>query len=197
MDQLDTARFVARRYTHLQGLRLVPLAIPFLISAGWRMGWFRWLPEMRGPWPARWFFIAFLAALLCSVAIGAYYRRRFGVALPTHRSGAGLWTLAFCAALLGSAALPLRSGLTLWLPLLVAAGGIGTVGLSEGHTRPAYLGVALACVVFSTLGPLGVSSHARDVLLDCLVAGGLLAIGLSDHRLLSAGCHEGLHDCSV
>jgi hypothetical protein len=44
MHRLLRLRYVTERYEQLQGLRLVPLGIPFLLSSAWREGLFTWVP---------------------------------------------------------------------------------------------------------------------------------------------------------
>ena len=197
MHQLETVHYVAARYPHLRGLRLLPLAVPFVASAAWRLGWLRWLPGTEGHGAARWFFGAFALALLVSWALGGYYQRRFGVVVPVRRLRAVFYTLAFAVALAVSLALPLESASTISLPMVVIAMGIAAAGLIGGRLRLAYLAVATACLVFGALRPLGVPFHARDVLFDGLIAVALLTIGISDHRLLSSAQAPEAHGRSV
>src|SRR5678815_3470673 len=135
MGQLKTLHYVAARYPHLQGLRLLPLAIPFIASAAWRIGWLQWLPGTDGHGAGRWFFGAFAVALVVSWAMSAYYRHRFGVVVTVHRMRAALRTLVFAAALVVTLALPLDYASTISLPMVVIATGIAAVGLTGGVVR--------------------------------------------------------------
>lgn len=186
MDRLATLHYITARYHRLQGLRLLPLAIPFLGSLAWRLGWLTWLPGSQGVGAGRWFAATFVAVLGVSWGTGRYYRRRFGVLLPAHRPSTVLWTLGFILALTASLGLPLDYSKTISVPMLVIATGLARLGISDGHIRRAYLTVAVACFIFATLAPLGVPFSARSVLLDCLTIFGILAIGVSDHRMLNS-----------
>jgi hypothetical protein len=44
MRDIQTVRYVTTHYPRLQGLRLAPLGVPFLLSAAWRAGWLAWWP---------------------------------------------------------------------------------------------------------------------------------------------------------
>ena len=89
MADLARIRYVADHYDNLQGLRIVPLGIPFLLSAAYRAGWFDWVALSDKV--ARYVFFGELAvAVAVSYVIRAAYRRRFGMVLPSRR---GAWTL--------------------------------------------------------------------------------------------------------
>ena len=184
MNQLERVRFVTERYGHLQGLRLIPIAVPFLAAAAWRGGYLPWLSGLSDARAARWFFAAFAAALAISWSMGICYRRRFGWVQPRHRPTSILLFLGFLAALLASWRAQTTFEWSIPAPMIVIGAAIALVGLMGGHVRAAYLGVAAACLLFASLGAIGVPFHTRDVLFDCLVGFGLMAVGIADHLLL-------------
>src|SRR5688572_739259 len=89
MPDLARIHYVAEQYDHLQGLRLVPLALPFLASAAWRAGWLGGWPTGSVPMEAAyWFFGGLALAIALSFTVRTYYRRRFGMTRPLPwRSG--------------------------------------------------------------------------------------------------------------
>lgn len=184
MDELQRLRYVTQRYAHLQGLRLVPLGIPFLASAAWRDGQLTWLPGTDGNGPSYWFVALFAVALTISVAIGGYYRRRFGTVQPARSLRGPLRLAAFLAALALAFWLQDTLPAVISLPALVIGTAIAYVGVVGHSLRTHYLALAVLCLVFATLGTFGVPLHARDVLLDDLIGIGLIVVGIGDHLLL-------------
>ncbi len=75
MEDLRAIRYVTDNYQDLQGLRLVPLGVPFLAYAAWRLDWLPWAPrDLAVPWIVG----SFVVALLISVVLGRHYQRHFG-----------------------------------------------------------------------------------------------------------------------
>ena len=184
MDEFERLSYVTRRYAHLQGLRLVPLGIPFLASAAWRDGQLRWVPGTSGEGPTYWFVGLFLAALVVASAMTLYYRRRFGTVHqerglrgPLLLSG---FLLVFALSFWLQTILPAAVS---W-PAIVIGTALAYIGMSGGHPRTHYLALAAVCLVFATLGTFGVPFHVRDVLLDDLIGIGLIVVGIGDHLLL-------------
>jgi hypothetical protein len=184
IDQLKRVRFVTERYPHLQGLRLLPIAIPFLGSAAWRGGYLRWLPGAAEHGATYWFFGTFVAALAAALVLGLYYRRRFGSVQLRRSLGSSLLFFAFVTALFVSLSMQAQSEWPISMPLIVTGLALAYVGVVGGRVRPAYIVVGAASVLFAVLGAFGVPFHTRDVLLDGLIGSGLIAIGISDHVLL-------------
>lgn len=186
----DRVRYVTQRYAQLQGLRLLPLAAVFLISALWRSGWFG--PSLTdgslgsvGPQSAAiWFVAALAGAVILSFVIRAWYTKRFGfVSQSMLHSG-----------VLQLTALSIGFVLAVWTqeqwhwPLSVPAVFIGAVllyvGVAYRATRRHYVAAAFVWFAVVTLGTFGLSDAARDAVLDLAIALGLLIAGLGDHRLL-------------
>src|SRR5712691_1466871 len=79
MAELDRVRFVTERYEQLQGLRLLPVSMPFLLSAAWRAGWLGGWPSQDPRHAAYWFVGGFAVAIALSFIIRSWYHRQFGV----------------------------------------------------------------------------------------------------------------------
>ena len=184
MDTLRRLRFVTERYPHLQGLRLVPLGFPFLISGAWRSGSLAGIPEITGIAPRYLFLLLLIAAMAVSALAGRYYRRQFGTVQPHPRLGGALALVGFAAALALSVWLQDAFQPAIPLPMVVIGLSVGLLGLAGGHVRWHYLALAALCLMFASSGVLGVPIDTRDALLDNLIGLGLIVIGLGDHLLL-------------
>lgn len=184
MDTFRRLRFVTERYPHLQGLRLVPLGVPFLISGAWRSGRFAGIPEITGIAHRYLFLMLLVAALAVSAFASRYYRRQFGSVQPYPRVGAALALVTFAAAL----------GISVWLqdtfrpaiplPMVAIGLSLGLLGVAGGYVRVHYLALSALCLVFASSGAFGVPMETRDALLDNLIGLGLIIVGLGDHLLL-------------
>jgi hypothetical protein len=184
MHDLQRLRFVTERYPHLQGLRLIPLGLPFLVSAAWRDGQLEWVPGTAGLGPGLWFLALLLTALVISVAMGSYYRHRFGTVEPKRDLTSVLAGLLFAVLFLCSLGMQDILPFNISLPAVVIGTGVGYLGVAGGQQRTHYLALAALSLFFATLGSFGVPLHARDVLLDDLIGIGLIVIGVGDHLLL-------------
>src|SRR5258707_1067429 len=76
MDDLRRIRYVTEHYEQLQGLRLLPLSVPFLLSSLWRLARPAPLLSTTG-WT-----LLLASAFALSALIGRYYARHFGQAQP-------------------------------------------------------------------------------------------------------------------
>ena len=184
MAELERVRDVTEHYERLQGLRLVALGVPFLLSASWRAGWL-------GGWPSRdprvagyWFLASLGLAVAVSYVIRAWYRRRFGLAQSTLWRGGALPLLAVSTAFLAVIGLQTALSWRLSVPALFLSGVFTSIGLERRGWRRHYLGVAGVWIVFAMLGVAGVSVDTRDVALDVVVGLGLIIAGLGDDRVL-------------
>jgi len=184
MHRLQRLRYVTARYEQLQGLRLVPLSIPFLLSSAWREGFFAWVPGTDGTGVRVWFVALFLFAIGLSVAAKGYYQRRFGDVQPAAPIRAPIAACAFTALLLVAVSLQgvLQSQLS--IPSVILALGVACLGAAGGVFRAHYLAVAAAVGVFALSGAMGVPVHIRDVLWDRVIGVSFLVIGIGDHLLL-------------
>jgi hypothetical protein len=184
MDHLQRLRYVTERYVQLQGLRLVPLGIPFLLSSAWRSGHLAWVPWTTGIGAGRWFVMLMASAVACSLIAKTYYERRFGDVQSTVTIGTPLAAFVFTALFIVAASLQPAAQPTVSIPAVIIALGLGYVGMAGGLVRPHYVTIAVCVALFAALGALGVSYHTRDVLWDQLVGIGFVVVGLGDHMLL-------------
>jgi hypothetical protein len=184
MDHLQRLRYVTERYEQLQGLRLVPLGIPFLLSAAWRDGRLTWVPGTQGMGAHMWFLALFSAALTLSLIAKRYYRLHFGNVHAAMGVKAPLAVFVFAGLFIVAASLQedLRSPVS--IPAVIIALGLGYLSVVGGQLRPHYLTVAVSMAVFAVLGLFGVPLHARSVLLDQLTGLGFIVSGIGDHLML-------------
>src|SRR5688572_7265615 len=100
MHDLQRLRYVTERYEHLQGLRLVPMGIPFLFSALWRDGELTWVPGIDGSGARMWFLALVALAVGLSFIAKTYYQRRFGIVRPAINAMAALAASVFASLLI-------------------------------------------------------------------------------------------------
>ena len=186
MDRLRRIHYVARHYRQLQGLRLLPLSVPFLLSALWRLAF----PGSGSALPSAGWVLLVAAAIAASALIGRYYTRRFG------KANVFPWPTA--VALGGSAAVVLAlewiqelRRFPVSLPVVFVAAVLARVGLLSDGLRLHYVWIGAACAVFAALTPLGVPPDLRSAALDLLVGGGIAAAGIGDDRVLRRAMTEG------
>jgi hypothetical protein len=184
MDHLQRLRYVTERYEQLQGLRLVPLGIPFLLSSAWRGGHLNAVPWTTGIGPRIWFALLVAAGVGFSLFIKAYYARRFGDVQSVLTLEAPLAAFVFAALFMLAASVQPQVKAAVSMPAVIVALGLGYLGMVGGLLRPHYLMMAISVAAFAALGPLGVPYHARDVLWDQLMGIGFVVIGVGDHLLL-------------
>lgn len=184
MHRLRRLRYVTERYEQLQGLRLVPLGIPFLLSSAWREGRFTWVPGISGAGPRIWFVALSLFAIGLSAAAKIYYQRRFGDVQTAAPARTTIAAFAFSAVLLAAVSLQDLLQSPISIPSMILALGVGRVGMSGSVIRPHYLAVAATVGAFALSGALGVPFHIRDVLWDRMIGMSFLVIGIGDHVLL-------------
>jgi hypothetical protein len=178
-------------YAHLQGLRVVPLAIPFLGSAAWRMGWLSWLPGIAGHGTRYWFAMSLAAALIASYPIRGWYRRRFGTVNQTLCGSGALGLTTFAVGFAALVAIQDWLGWAWPVPLMFVTVVMLYVGTRHAGLRRHYVVLALACMVFIAVGRLGMPQSTQRVLLELLIGFGLVFAGVRDHvtlrRVLYAG----------
>src|SRR5262249_12394513 len=178
----EAVAYVTANYPHLQGLRIVPLGLPFLLAAVWR-GVRTSTPAATDATVGRWFLLVFLLALAGSVAAGRYYRTRYGVVRLHLRDQASPLLLSV---VLGFATLVWQQLDTQWpVPPPVVFVGIVLVWLggARGGLRKHYAVIGGACLAFSMLGVFGVAAETRRLLLDVLMGSGLIGGGVGDPRV--------------
>jgi hypothetical protein len=181
---IQRLRYVTARYEQLQGLRLVPLGIPFLLSSAWREGLLPWVPGTAGAGARVWLVAMFLPAIGLSMAAKVYYRHRFGDVQAATPVRAPIAAPAFTAILLAAVSLQSVLQSPISIPSVILALGVACLGIDGGIMRPHYVAVAATLGVFALSGAIGVPFHIRDVLWDRVIGMSLLVIGIGDHLLL-------------
>ena len=192
MDHLQRLRYVTERYEQLQGLRLVPLGIPFLVSSVWRSGQLAWIPWTSGAGARIWFVTLVAAAVVLSIATKTYYGRRFGDVQSAVTMKAPMAGFVFIGLFIVSASRQ-PDVQTVSIPAVILALGLGYVGTAGGLLRSHYLAVAACVAIFAVLGMLGIPFHTRDVLWDQLSGMAFIVIGVGDHLLLRRMLAPGTH----
>jgi hypothetical protein len=184
MRDIRTIRYVTVHYPQLQGLRLVPLGVPFLLSAAWRTGWLQWWPAVRGRGATLWFVSLLVGAVALSFPIRRWYEWRFGT-VATRGAESSLPLLTCVLLLVAAAAYQLRGGFAFSLPVLVTGIILTAIGVSRWNIRPHYVIVGVACGLYAFSRPLGVPISIEAVLFDLLVGSGLIVAGIGDHLALT------------
>jgi hypothetical protein len=193
MHDLQRLRYVIHRYPHLQGLRIAPLGIPFLLSAAWHNGQFHWVPGTDGHGAWYWFLALMAIAVAGGLGIGRYYQERFGALQPARGWRSPLLACLFVAGMF--AAVWIQDGLDTSIPLPVIVIGLGLtyVGCAGGTTRTHYLVIAAVTFAFATLNAFGVPASLRQILSEELIGLGLIVVGVGDHLLLQRAMEADAH----
>ena len=179
--QLDRIRYITEHYAQLQGFRLLPLSIPFVVAVWWDL-----FPAVSPVVvPPRLVEAALVAlGVVASVPIRSYYERQFGTvpALP-WRNGV-LPLLAYSGLLVFAEVVRERLSWSFPLPMFVLALCLARLGLRAGRLRSHYLWVAAACLAFLALGRWHVPPRIRATEFDLLVVGGVVTAAIGDDRVL-------------
>ena len=184
MADLKRVRYVTANYAQLQGLRLVPVGVPFLVSAAWRCGWLGWWPGAGGADAGQWFVLMLAAAVAVSYLIGTSYHAQFGEVRPLPgRSGAATLILSFVVFMvLGW--LQDRFGWQGSVPVMFVGVALFRLGLAAGALRKHYLVLACVCMMFALSTWTGSSPRRLAVSRDLLIGVGLILAGIGDDRVL-------------
>jgi hypothetical protein len=177
MDDLRRIHYVTEHYAQLQGLRLLPLSVPFLLVAIERLSGGRLLPA--GVWA-----ILVTAAVVAPFRIGKYYARSFGqVQPPRWRTGA-FTLIASVAAFLWFEWLQETLSPPVSLPVIFVAVVLGRLGVVAGRARGHYLWIAAAAALFAMLPRATVFADMRAVAGNLLIGCGLVVAAIGDDRVL-------------
>lgn len=190
MADYRAIRYVAEHYVHLQGLRLVPVGVPFVLSAAWRAGWLRWWPATQGRGAAWWFWSLLAASIGFSFLVRRWYQREFGMAAPGPIQNGAVSLGLFAGGLVITIWCQMASDAPVSLPLLFVAGVLATLARQGLYVRPHYALIALGSAIVGLLRPLGAPVGVRSVALDALIGGGLIVAGIADHRVLRRACAD-------
>jgi hypothetical protein len=194
MADYRAIRYVAEHYVHLQGLRLVPVGVPFVVSAAWRAGWLGWWPATQGRGAAGWFWGLFAAGVGCSFIVRRWYEREFGRAAPRPTQNGAVSFGLFAGGLALTIWCQLASDPPVSLPLLFVAALLATFARQGLYVRPHYVLIALGSTIVATLRLLGVPVGVRGVALDALIGVGLIVAGIADHHVLRQACADARGD---
>lgn len=186
---------ISARYASLQGLRLVPLAILFLISAANRVAAGARLPHLNAL--RVWWFAGFAIALVLSVPIRRAYGRRFGHGLMWSSRTAWLTFLVIPVATGLAAAGRIRSPQQLPIvPSVISVLLLGHAYRLEGR-RPYFLPLAALWILFTGLPRVTVDPQIHALARDLLIGLSLTVAGVGDHRLLCRTFAASRKDCDA
>ena len=157
----DRLRYVTQRYPQLQGLRLLPLAALFLLSAAWRAGWVH-LPGNA----ARWFLAGLAVAIAASYPLRAWYAARFGTVSQRLTDSSLLPIVAVGACLPLARATQDDTQLAFSLPAALIAAAMAGVGLAHYPLRRHYLAAAAVVFGWALVRAVGVGADAGGSPMD-------------------------------
>jgi hypothetical protein len=185
MERLARLRYAAEHYPALQGLRIVPFGIAFLIMVAVQPG-LQWLPTGPAPsWDLGVPLLTLTAAFLASVGLKGHYERAFGVhrPLPREKGFWGVGALALLGAVVAIGARRVEGIEVLW------AVPFALVFMTAPKLRWYYGVAVLAFVLLAVLPAFGVGSlrafFGQNSRFHYLMLGLTFTVcGLLDHRLL-------------
>jgi hypothetical protein len=184
MAELAHVRYVTAHYAQLQGLRLIPISVPFFVSALWRVGWLDWWPGARGSEAGSWFVLLLLGAVGLSYLLEAFYLGQFGDVRPlAGRSGAA----TLCISVVAFVALGWVQQRFQWpipVSLLFVSAALCRLGLVEHGLRRHYLALAVGCAAFALWTATDAAPSTMTVARDLLIGFGLIVAGIGDDRVL-------------
>jgi F0F1-type ATP synthase membrane subunit c/vacuolar-type H+-ATPase subunit K len=179
MADVARIRYITEHYQNLQGLRLVPVGVACLaLGMAQTAGVVEQMKQSA-------FLVGVavsLAALGCSLMIGAWYERRFGSVEARDRTFDmtffALSLLLVLAARLSPNPAPVWPAICAW--------GIGSLirGCRQNGMLRHYLAIAAACFLLAALEVLGLSNIARDGSLQFVAGIAVLVAGVGDHAVL-------------
>jgi hypothetical protein len=182
--RLKRVWYVTSRYPQLQGLRLVPLAVVFLLSACWRAGVLRLPGDHTSPGPALWFLGGITLAVVLSYLAKGWYGRHVGAIGQRYVQNAAIPMLATCALAGAAAAVQLAFAWHVSLPTAAIGMVLLIIGLRHYGYRGHYVLAAALLTLVSVLPLTKVPPGLLDVVFDATIGGSLLITAVGDHRLL-------------
>jgi hypothetical protein len=174
-------RYVTQHYAQLQGLRLLPVGVLFLMSATWRA----FGPHSTdGVTMARlWFFGGLVTAVVVSFMIRAWYQKRFGfVSQPIYRGAPPLIAL-FIGCVIAAWLADRWDWVVSW-PWILVGTALLAIGVTHRARRKHYLAVTAVWFAALSAGAFGASVPVRGALVDLAIGLGLIIAGFGDHQLL-------------
>ncbi len=185
MQDLKRVRYITANFSALQGLKLVPVGLLFLVFAAQDTGW-AWLVRRQGDCTVT--LPLLLVVIAVYFSIGRYYDRTFGRVQRTAGGLGDLVSLAFIGLLIGAIVAEMTWKPSVSLIGLVMAVGFVGAGVRSGRWYYVGLGLLTAVVSLAPLwlkgsligGHVGSFSFTFDVVLGLTYLVG----GLADHYLL-------------
>lgn len=184
-DDVLRSRFVTARYPQLQGLRLIPLAIVFLVSALWRVGAFELPAEHSQYAPRVWFAAGVAMAIGVSFVIRRWYNRTLGTIGQRAAHNGAVPIVATTGLAAAATWLQVSLGWRLPLAAIVVGGALVAIGAREYRWRPHYVAAGAALLMYVVLPASGLPAHVLDATFDGVIALTLLIVGIGDHILLT------------
>jgi hypothetical protein len=182
--RLDRVRYVTTRYPQLQGLRLVPLAFVFVMSACWRAGLLRLPGDQTAYGPQAWFWGGLTVAVLASYVARAWYARHVGAVGQRYVQSAAIPIVATCALVGAASALQLAFAWHVSVPTAAVATVLCAVGTRHYEFRGHYVLAAALLALASVLPLMDLPPNARSAAFDAVVGTTILITAVGDHRLL-------------
>ena len=184
MADTRTVRYVTAHYAHLQGLRLVPLGVPFLAAAAWDAGWLRGWPGTTGHGAGYWFVALLAVAMTTSFLTRAWYHRRFGVVYARWRDDGMVRLVLIAAGVVVLVGIQMTIDSPISLPAAFVGIVLAAIAWRQAPRRPHFLLIAIAWLVCAFMRPLGVSPGAMPILWDLVIGLSVVIAGVGDHRIL-------------
>jgi hypothetical protein len=189
--RLKRVWYVTSRYPQLQGLRLVPLALVFLLSACWRAGLLR-LPGDHTPYgPEVWFSSGVAIAVMLSYLARAWYAKRVGAIGQRYVQNAAIPIIATCALVGAASAVQLALAWHVSLPTAAVGMVLLVIGVRHYGYRGHYVLAAALLTLVSVLPLMHVPQDVLGVAFDATLGVTLLIAAVGDHLLLMTTLHGG------
>lgn len=182
--RLKQVWYVTSRYPQLQGLRLVPLALVFLVSACWRAALVHLPGDDTRDGPALWFSGGLVMAVILSYLGRAWYARHVGTIGQRYVQNAAIPILATCAFVTAAAAVQLAFAWHVSLPTAALGTVLLAIGVHHYAYRRHYVLAAALLGLLSVLPLTHVPPAVLGVVFDATIGATLLITALGDHRLL-------------
>ena len=180
----DRAHYGGKLYPQLQGLRLLPLAALFALSACYRAGWFHLPGDDRPGVAGRWFSFGVLLAIWASYRIRAWYWLRYGKPRQRWRDSQ-LWPIAFgIVCLLLATSIQAKAKPPFSLPVAVLGLMLAGFGVAHYAYRRHYIAAGAVCLAVAFLRMFGLPASIASVLFDAAVSVAITIVAIGDHRLV-------------
>jgi hypothetical protein len=182
--RLRRVGYVTSRYPQLQGLRLVPLAVVFLLSACWRAGLLRLPGDHTHYGPEVWFSSGVVIAVMLSYLARAWYARHVGAIGQRYVQNAAIPIVATCALIGAASAVQLAFAWHVSLPIAAVAMVLFVIGVRHYGYRGHYVLAAALLALLSVLPLTRAPANLLAAAFDATIGVTLLIAAVGDHVLL-------------